>query len=100
MHRNIRSIFVLFIMILAVAACSSLNQVTPQVLDDEAIEAEVRANIAEELPNQTFDIGVSVDDRVVTLTGTVNSTSQRQTIIDAAADVEGVRRIINNIQVR
>ena len=87
-------------MILAVAACSSLNQVTPAAMDDEAIEAEIRANIAEAVTGQTFDIGISVDDRVVTLTGTVDTSAQRQRIIDAAADVEGVRRIINNIQVR
>lgn len=98
--RNIRSIFMIFTMVLAVAACSSLNQVTPSSMDDEAIEAEIRANIAEDVPGQTFDIGIGVEDRVVTLTGTVDTTAQRQDIIDAAADVEGVRRIINNIQVR
>lgn len=100
MFRNIRSLLILFAVLFAVAACSSLNQVTPSELDDEAMEADIRASIAKVVPSQTFDIGVSVDDGAVTLTGTVDSTTERQKIVNAAADVEGVRRIINNIQVR
>lgn len=81
-------------------ACTSLNQVTPEPLDNAAMEADVRARIAADHPEETFDIGVSVDNGVVTLTGSVDSSADRRSIADAARKVDGVRSVINNLVVR
>jgi osmotically-inducible protein OsmY len=100
MNRKFISVLAMMVALVAFAACSSLNQVTPSEWDDAAIEADVRARIAADVPDQTFSVGVSVEDRVVTLTGSADSSAQRTAIANAAARVDGVRRVINNIQVQ
>jgi osmotically-inducible protein OsmY len=65
------------------------------------MEADVRGKVATSVPGKTFDIGVSVSDsRVVTLTGSVDSESDRRAIADAAQSVSGVKSVINNISIR
>lgn len=81
-------------------ACTSLNQVTPEPLDNAAMEADVRAAIAEDHPDETFDIGVSVDNGVVTLTGTVDTAAERSSIAASARRVDGVRSVVNNLGLR
>ena len=49
--------------------------------------------------NARPEIGVSVEDGVVTLTGTVDSHAKRTSARDAVAGVMGVKAIINNIKV-
>lgn len=88
------------VLALSALACTSLNQVTPAPLDNAAMEADVRAAIASDHPGQTFSIGVSVDNGVVTLTGSVDNASQRSSIGTAASRVDGVRSVINNLVIR
>ncbi|HUP46275.1 MAG TPA: BON domain-containing protein [Thermoanaerobaculia bacterium] len=82
-------------------ACGSLNRATPAEWDQVAIEADVRGKVATAVPGKTFDIGVNVsDNRVVTLTGTVDNATDRQKIAEAAQSVNGVSTVINNITIR
>lgn len=81
-------------------ACKSLNQMTPEALDDEAIEAEVRTKIAEDVPSKTFAVEVSVRNGVVTLSGHADNNEDRRKIAQAANDVRGVKSVINNIHVQ
>ncbi|HVR42821.1 MAG TPA: BON domain-containing protein [Thermoanaerobaculia bacterium] len=99
MSRKFSAVLALLAILVTAAACGSLNRVTPSGMDDAAMEADVRGKIAEDIPDQTFSIGVSVNDGVVTLTGSVPSASDRQRIGAAAASVDGVRRVINNISI-
>ncbi len=78
-------------------ACGSINRVIPT---DEAMKADVKGKIAEVYPAKATDIGVTVNQAVVTLTGTVDTAQQRQSIGDAANSVHGVKQVINNIQVK
>lgn len=100
MHRKFMLLTLIAVTIFALGACSSLNQVTPSELDNEAMEADVRAKIAEDNANRAFEIGVSVNNGVVTLTGTVDSQAARTRIGNAARDVDGVRSVINNLRVQ
>ncbi|HEU4521935.1 MAG TPA: BON domain-containing protein [Thermoanaerobaculia bacterium] len=82
-------------------ACGSMNRATPAEWDKTTMEADVRGKVAQAVPGKTFDIGVSVsDNRVVTLTGSVDTASERTAIGDAARSVNGVASVINNIVVR
>ncbi len=45
-------------------------------------------------------VGVSVDNRLVTLTGHVNSYADKTAVVDAAARVKGVRGIVVELEVR
>lgn len=100
MNRKVVCYSLLAALLVIPMACQSLNQVTPKELDDAAIEAEVRAKILEDVPEKTFEVGVSVKNRVVTLSGHAKNSEERRKIGAAARDVEGVRTVINNIHVQ
>jgi len=101
MHK--RSAFVVLLLLLVAvvgSSCRSLPEVTGDTLDPAAIETAIRAGIAEQYPDTTFDIGIAVtEDGVVTLTGTVEDDIQRQKIVEIARDVHDVERVINNLEV-
>lgn len=98
-----RSALVVLILILAAAAsgaCRSLPEATGSDLDPAAIETAIRAGIAEQYPDTTFDVGIEVtEDGVVTLTGTVEDSTQRQKIGEIAADVHDVERVVNQLEI-
>ena len=86
----------LFLFVFA-AACGSMNRVIPT---DGAMKADVKGKIAEVYPREATNIGVTVDNGVVTLSGTVDTALQAQKIGEAANSVHGVTQVINNIQVK
>ena len=89
------------VLMLFAIACGSMNRATPAEWDKASMEADVRGKVAAAVPGKTFDIGVTVsDERVVTLTGQVDSSSDRTAIGEAARSVSGVSSVINNISVR
>lgn len=88
-----------FLVILAIG-CGSINRATPSSMDDTAMKADVKGKIAALYPKETFEIGVTVDSGVVTLTGDVNTAEQRQRIGEEARSVSGVKSVINNIRVK
>lgn len=99
MNRKTVVTLVGLIILLTAMACKSVNQVTPSGLDDNAIEIEVRAKIAEDESDKALAVGIDVDNGVVTLTGHARSADQRRRIGQAANDVKGVKSVINNIHV-
>ena len=99
MNRKVILSLLALVMVFSVAACQSLNQMTPRGMDDGAIELEVRAKIGEDASNKALDVGVSSKDGVVTLSGTANSQDQKRKIGEAANDVKGVKAVINNLRV-
>lgn len=94
-----KTLLPLLILVIAFAAGCSLNKITPAQWDDEAIEAEVRARIAEEVIDETFDVAIDVEDGVVYISGTVDTMTEKRKIGDAANDVEGVKRVVNRLRV-
>lgn len=86
-------------LVLTVAfGCSNWNKMTPGPLDNKSIQAEVEKNIAAD--GLTGIVHVSeVHEGVVTLTGTVKSSSDRQKAYDDAAKVNGVKAVNNQINV-
>lgn len=96
-----RWIFAMMIlMVFSVAACTSLNQVTPAELDEGALEADVRAAILEDADLNAFSFGVSVSGGVVTITGSVDNQAQKNRVSEAVRRVDGVTTVINNVTVR
>jgi osmotically-inducible protein OsmY len=78
-------------------ACGSINRVIPT---DEAMKVDVKGKILEVYPAKATEIGVTVDNGVVTLKGTVDSPQQRKAIYDAANGVHGVKRVIDHMTLR
>ena len=96
---NRKTVVALVGLMLLALACTSINQVTPSGLDDNAIEIEVRAKIAEDAASKALGVQVKVDNGVVTLSGHADNAEQRRKIGMAANDVKGVKSVINNIHV-
>ena len=67
---------------------------------DAEIQAEVLSELKWEPRVQAPEIGVAVQDGVVTLTGWVDSYTKRWAAEEAAHRVRGVRAVANDIEVR
>lgn len=67
-------------------------------------DSEIKTMVSDELKSDTrvreTDVGVEVDEGVVTLTGTVSSYGERQAAQRAAHRVAGVLDVANDIQVK
>ena len=85
---------------LGAAGCRSVATATPDELDPGAIEAAIRSQFLVTYPDETFDIGVAVSDRgVVTLSGSVDSEERRTRLAEVARTVDGVTRVINELEI-
>jgi len=67
---------------------------------DAQIQTDVLAELKWEPRVQPNEIGVTVKDRVVTLTGWVDAYTKKSAAEDAAHRVHGVRAVANDIEVR
>ena len=94
MYRN-RMFIVMSLLLVALAASAcSLNRQLPEAADEEAMMVEVRSAIAAAVPGKTFDLGVDVTEGgTVTLTGEVDSASDRDAIVSKVRQVNGVRSV-------
>lgn len=76
--------------------CSNWNRMTPKSMDDTAIAEEIRKNLAvDRMTGMTID----VKDGVVTLKGHVKTSADRQKAYDDAVKVNGVKRVINQVDI-
>lgn len=94
MHNKIAAVVFL---VLFAAACGSMNRV---IHTDEMMKVDVKGKIAEVYPTKATEIGVTVNHSIVTLSGSVDNSTQRKAIEDAANSVHGVRQVIDNITVK
>jgi hypothetical protein len=93
--RTNKALMFLSLMLVAMmASACSMNRVLPEAADEEAMMVEVRGAIADAVPGKTFDLGVDVTENgVVTLTGEVDSASDRDAIVTRVGQVKGVRSV-------
>ena len=88
--------------VLFLAACVTLGMVSgcTRARNDAEIAAEVQHKIiADKSVPATRDIAVTASKGIVTLSGNVGDESERQAAASDAAQVEGVRTVVNNLQV-
>lgn len=100
MKKHLVVMLSLLLVVLALGACGSINKATPEALDDAAMEADVRAKLLEDVELKAFSFEVKVDQGTVTLGGHVDNNAQRTKAAQAAREVSGVRRVINNLHVK
>src|SRR2546422_9787447 len=82
----------------AAAPASAASRTIGQIIDDAAIVAEVKTKLtADKLSNLT-KIDVKSESGVVTLGGTVDSADRRARAAQIAANVNGVKSVLNNIE--
>ena len=94
--KNTLGSLVLAATVLTSFGCSNWNKMTPSSMDSTAIEAEIRKNMA---ADHITGMTVAVNDGVVTLSGHTATSADRQKAYDDAAKVNGVKSVINRIDV-
>lgn len=79
-------------MVLGLQACTSNS--------DESITKDIKAKIAADKTVATQSVEVASKEGVVTLSGTVDSAAQAQTIVNLAQSVTGVKRVDTKVTVK
>jgi osmotically-inducible protein OsmY len=87
--------------VLASAGCQSTHgQSTSSYWDDTSITTAVKARLASDQMGTVTRIDVETTRGIVHLNGVVDSTAEKARLEQVAANVEGVNRVVNNLQVR
>lgn len=68
--------------------------------NDAQLSVRVSAAIASQAGGNVFHVTPAVDNGVVTLSGTVDQRSVRETIVNSVRHLSGVKAVIDTIQVR
>ena len=83
--------------LLGLAGCASPGGTS--FLDDATVTMRVKKAIYNEPSLKVMNIGVTTEDGVVDLTGTVKSKAERSKATAVASKVEGVKRVKNDLKV-
>jgi hyperosmotically inducible protein len=89
-------------MLASAGACSAMNgqETAGQYVDDATISTKVRANLVKDQALKASEIKVNTLNRVVQLSGFVDSPEQKQRAEQIALSVDGVSEVKNDIIVR
>ena len=91
------TLVVLFFM----TGCQALTGATlGENIDDGTLTSYVKTKLAEDRLITLTRVGVETNNGVVYFTGEVETTEQRSRIGALASQVKGVKRVVNNLQVR
>jgi osmotically-inducible protein OsmY len=102
MNRRIRGILTLAVsmtLALGFAACST-TQTASRQFDDAGIHSAVKAKLTVDRFSNIVNIDINVTNGVVTLAGEVPNARVSAEAQDEARTVDGVVRVINNLQVK
>lgn len=76
------------------------DRTTGEYVDDKILIAEVKAALAEDPVAHALTIDIESDHGVISLGGHVDTEAEREAAIDAAEQVAGVVKVIDNLDVR
>ena len=79
-------------------ACGSI-QATGEAIDETSLVTRVEARLAADPEVSAFDIGVSAENGIVTLTGKVDDREAAAEAVELAGDTAGARGVINRLDV-
>ena len=88
-------------LMLSVNGCTALTgQSAGQNVDDTTISASVKSKLVADRAANLTRVDVDTTNRVVALNGVVESAEQKRRAEELARQVDGVRRVDNNLQVQ
>lgn len=101
---SIRSILkassLLFLIAAIAAGCQAMTGKTAgQNVDDATLTASVKAQLVADKASNLLRVDVDTNNGIVYLNGTVESNEQRERAEQLARRVDGVKRVVNNLQV-
>jgi hyperosmotically inducible protein len=101
MRGKIHKLVAAIIVSLTLGGCQAITGRTAgQNLDDTNVTAAVKAQLGQDKLSTLTRIDVDTNDGVVALNGTVESAEQRARAEQLARKVNGVKRVVNNLQVQ
>jgi osmotically-inducible protein OsmY len=86
-------------LVIAVAACSTTQSPAKQV-DDASIHTAIKAKLTADRFSNIVNVDINVTNGVVTLAGEVPNAKVKAEAEAEARSVDGVVRVINNLQVK
>ena len=92
------TVFMVFAFLLA-SCQATTGRTTGKTIDDAALTASVNAALVADKPANFTRIDVDTTNGVVALNGTVETPEQRARAEQLAARVNGVKKVVNNLQV-
>jgi osmotically-inducible protein OsmY len=101
MIRTFKRLAVTLALLFFMAGCQALTGATlGENIDDGNITTSVKTQLASDKLVTLTRVGVETNNGVVYLTGEVETAEQRSHIGSLASQVKGVKRVVNNLQVR
>ena len=89
------------ILLFSLGACQAVTGKTAgRVIDDKSITAQVKGKLTTDRISNFSRVDVDTDRGVVHLSGVVQSAEQKARAAELAREVEGVRRVDNNLQIQ
>jgi len=99
MRSALRFVSVIALLVTLFAGCESPRTGQPE-LDDAALSTAVKTKLAAEKVQTLTSVDVDTAQGIVSLSGTVESEAVKQRAAELARQVEGVREVVNNLQVK
>jgi osmotically-inducible protein OsmY len=97
-NRNVRSLALAALVAGLVGCASMTGKSASQNISDATISASVKTNLATERTRTLTAVDVDTVDGTVYLTGMVPDAETKKRAGEIANEVEGVRRVVNNLQ--
>lgn len=95
-----RTLTALVLLAALTAGCQSLTgRTTGQTIDDATVTASVKSKLVADRAANLTRVNVDTTNGVVSLTGMVETPEQKTRAESLAREVDGVRRVTNNLQV-
>jgi osmotically-inducible protein OsmY len=96
---GILGVAVLMAAVMAIGACTTTQSPSRQI-DDSAIHTSVKAKLTADRFSNIVNVDINVTNGVVTLAGEVPNAQVKAEAEHEARSVEGVVRVVNNLQVK
>ena len=96
---NVRFAMLAMLAVLGATGCASSGGGN-SYFSDAAVTTRVKRAIYNEPSLKVMDVGVTTDDGVVELTGTVKTRGERAKASEIARKAEGVKRVKNELKVQ
>ena len=87
-------------LLIGVAGCSTPDRTTGEVINDHATAHRVKKELDKAPIYKYSDVKVTAYDGNIQLTGFVETEDQRQQAAQIAANIRGVKQVINEIMVK
>jgi hyperosmotically inducible periplasmic protein len=99
--RPLKTLLAVMLTVFSLAGCQAMTGKTAgQNVDDAALTTAVKTKLAADKLSSLTRVDVDTNNGTVSLNGVVESSDQKARAQELASQVNGVNKVINNIQVQ